>query len=496
MRPMTIREFKSGVDDGVIANVLIHHEMTPKKIEIEDFKLFADLIIESLKPNEDIDGWFLGTDLKVIPDFDVLHLSENVIINLDLKHIDGRQKLSKIKEKFQMQSRVLKILKKPILNFVFLADEKKILQYKDDEFNEWPLESVGELFLRDVKWLQRNIVESIEPKDYLISPTDDVEAFLRGEYWLTDEQESYVNNICNTGIHGVIGAAGTGKTLIAYDLIRRLDNDKKILFVFSGALRESHKKMESKFNSTRFVAAQELGNIELDDYDTILIDEAQRLYNGSRETIMCWANNNYTNARIVFFFDVEQSLSSRESGQLMNSICTTCEKDNKGHVFRLRNNIRSNANITAFVRNVFSLEKKPQKNINIADIKECVEVAYFSRPEDSIAWIQEHQEKGYQFIKMAGDTVRRAKSEDFSIIPNSIDTHKIIGSELDKVVTYMDETVKYNRKGKIVKNSNEYYFNDKECYVNMTRAKSKLALAIVRNPDVYNAIVECVLKGV
>lgn len=167
-----------------------------------------------------------------------------------------------------------------------------------------------------------------------------------------------------------------------------------------------------------------------------------------------------------------------------------------GRNLYLSKKIRSNPAITAFANNLFDLNNKPSpKRFSLDDFLNCIDIKYFSSAKIAKPWIRELVKKGYKFLIPAGDRMGEASSDKFRYdFEEFFDTHNIIGEERDKVVTYIDECVAYNNKGELKKNSKEYYFIDNEIYVNLTRAKEKLAIAIIGNFDVYEAITEVILN--
>lgn len=496
MIPFTLREYVSASDNKkLLTNALIYHQMNPKEIEKKDFRQFSRLVLEELPSYKDIGGWFLGTDLQVLPDFDVLLFLNKFTLNLDLKDEYSCNKHEDISKKFRSQKRMFRILGQKVMNIVFFAKDKKLLKWIDERnaFQEISFPQFVEL-LCDQVVVQENSIERLSSRNFLISPLKDIQAFLDGKYWLTDEQQKRVESISHHGIFGIQGEAGTGRTLIAYDFIKHVDGTKKILFVFPGELRDAHLKLENKFSTVKFVTAKSCLTIDLDEYDVILIDEAQRLHSNVRITLAVWAKENYKKKTIVFFFDVEQALGPKDAGQLMLNLCQTFEKDGQGILYNLSKNIRSNPIISAFVRNVRSLSKRPAQDITVSDMKDCVDVRYFSKGADAIPWIKDCIHEGYHFFKPTGDNHGYASSDQFVSITSSTNTHGIIGGELDKVVTYLDDCVGYDKYGELVKKGTEYYFVDKESCVNMSRAKEKLALAIIHNPDVYMGITDIVFR--
>src|SRR5690606_27130626 len=78
------------------------------------------------------------------------------------------------------------------------------------------------------------IDDKFNPSDYLVSPFNSPKKFLDNKYFLTQQQESIKNKIMGSlraaktsNFFSVIGGAGTGKTLLIYDIVKNLIEDKK-----------------------------------------------------------------------------------------------------------------------------------------------------------------------------------------------------------------------------------------------------------------------------
>lgn len=201
---------------------------------------------------------------------------------------------------------------------------------------------------------------------------------------------------------------------------------------------------------------------------------------------------------MILFYHVQQTLSPKDSGQATMNMCKTFKKDQIGDNNKLSKKIRTSPAITAFTNYLFNLNCRPPKDVELDDIIECVTVKYFKNANDSKPWIRKLEEQGYRFIIPTGNNCAEASSDQYSNdMVNYSNTHEIIGSEASKVITYIDKSVCYNLKGELIINShNEYYFIDNELYVNLTRAEDKLAIAVIGNEDVYNAITEKILNPI
>lgn len=494
--PLSIREAISVFSDkGLIYGALGYHKMNPKPVEIEDFLKFSTQLADNMDAEDDSDGWFLGTDLGVIPDFDALWFGSDVVINLDLKHERTCNMEDKVRNKFEKQSGVLNLLDDlKILQLVYIASEKRLLEYSNQRFTNFSFETLSENLKRfAADDTPKNIVASIEPSDYLVSPISSVDRFLQGKYWLTPDQETIAEACSNVGLYAVSGSAGSGKSLIAYDLARRLARTKKILFVFSGSLRPAHNRLEHELKNASFVSANSFRDMDIDRFDCVLVDEAQRLYSKERIKLVTWAEAHHKDRTIVVFYDVNQTLGRKDAGNLMDSVVQSWINRRLAVRFHLDKGLRSNPSINAFVRELFALEKKPPLDVGVDDMLNSVEVRYFDTHQAAYYWIENRINQGYQFIVPTPSTYDKSSSDAFSMMSKGFrNTHSVIGGEFEDVVTYLDENIYYGNDGHLKGNFGEYYAIKNETYVNMTRAKSHLSIAIINNPDVYQAITEVV----
>lgn len=496
----SLREFVSSFNDNVISNALKYHTMQSKPREQHDFVLLGKEIIKLLPPERDIFDFYLDTELKVVPDFDILYFGRETIINIDLKDEDGIKKADRILMKFEKQKRLLRLCSSNVINLVYCADKNKVLREINGHLSPFSIDDFAKLLLKyedQKEKLSKPIVNQVElltPKDYLISPTKQIDEFVAGEYWLSNKQQIISDRLASPGIVSVKGQAGTGKTLIAFDFIRRFYQRRKILFIFPGYTREIHSKLKEHFPETDFVSGKDATSTNLDDYDVVLVDEAQRINGILRIFINQWAHNNAGRKTIGIFFDVEQRLGRKDSGGIVESLANGYVSDNLGELYSLENSFRANKYITGFVRNVFDLNERPKADVTSKKIREVVQIKYFADADSAIPWIRKLIDSGYIFLTLTPDSHGTSSADQFVKLSDvSKNTHEIIGDEADNVVTYLDGSVKYSKDGKIIKNSKEYYFTDHESYVNMTRAREQLAVAIVNNRDVFNAITEIVL---
>jgi len=498
MNDFTLRQFLSLYKEKNInmEYVMSYHQMQVKPHELEDFGILCEEILKVINNDIDIDGWYLGTDIRVVPDFDVLRFTDEVITNIELKHttFESTDK-NRLMKKFKSQKHILQLFKIQFQNFVFFAENREFFYYEleNDILKKISIQEFVKLSGTYYN-SRENRIDDLTPKEYLISPLDDMDNFFDGVYYLTHEQQSIVDKIISkNGIFGVTGIPGSGKTLIAYDLLRRIDGNAKVLMIFCGKLREQHKEMETRFSSIKFLSTKDVEEETLNGYDYVILDESQRIYSEKFSLIRGWGERNAQDKTIVYFFDCEQILSPKDIGIMLNSYFTTLQNDGKGEYLKLSENIRSNKYIASFVKQLQNLSKCPKNDIDILELRNKIEVRFFSNADSAKPWIKSLQKQGYSFIAPTGDRYNIASVDEF-IDVIYMNTHNVIGSEVDYVVTYIDSNVYYSNRGILNKANREYYHLEKEIYVNISRAREKLALAIIGNHDVYSAIMEVIFK--
>ena len=90
------------------------------------------------------------------------------------------------------------------------------------------------------------IDELFNPSDYLVSPFNTTRKFLNNEYFLTHQQEELKTKVIESlnsseiaKFISITGGAGTGKTLLIYDIAKQLkEKGKKALIIHCGYLND------------------------------------------------------------------------------------------------------------------------------------------------------------------------------------------------------------------------------------------------------------------
>ena len=162
-----------------------------------------------------------------------------------------------------------------------------------------------------------------------MSPFNSTDEFLKNKYFLTQQQEGIKKQIIDrpgnnnkANFFAVIGGAGTGKTLLTYDIAKTMISDgKKVLLIHCGQLNDGHNKLNA-IQNWEIIPIKHYSNYDLGAYGLVIVDEAQRLYSGQLDDIK--QKILQMNGNCIFSYDKLQTLSAQEevrnTGQAINSI--------------------------------------------------------------------------------------------------------------------------------------------------------------------------------
>jgi hypothetical protein len=456
-----------------------------KQSEMEDITKLVDKI-KSTKINKTVfDNYYVGFTINQIgKEFDLLRLGLNYNINIELKKKSTQNKVQKqlIKNRYY-----LSFLEKEVLNFTYVVDED-ILYFleKDNSISEVDIDFlVCKLFEQEVLEVE-DINKLFDPSNYLVSPFNSTERFIANEYFLTNHQESIkekfyaINSTSQKKLFSIEGSAGTGKTLLVYDLAKEFINaGKKVLIIHCGILNNGHSKLIHNY-SWNIISIKDYKKTFEEHYDLIIIDEAQRIYKNQFEEIVNYAVTNQSTC--IFSYDPNQCLHNTE---IQNNIPKHIDSIVK-EKFKLTEKIRTNTEIAAFIKNLFDLSKRnPQQNYS------NIEIQYFSDISNARSYIESLKLKGWIAIDY---TVSRYTwcSLDKILIQSNENAHTVIGQEFDKVVAVIGESYYYDSNGKLMGDTESYYHPTKMLFQILTRARKKLCLVIVNNETLLKKCLEII----
>lgn len=453
--------------------------------EIGQIRQLVDVFLKKGVENYCFEDWFYSFSIPQIgKEFDLIKIgSDNVIVNIELK--SQEVSLERIRKQLVQNRHYFSHIANKIYSFTFMncGDEARIYRFEGDEIRGSDFDELIET-VKNVKVAVNEKIETLfRPGNYLISPLNTPEKYLEGKYYLTNLQEIIKEKIISSlaserGLWGISGAAGTGKTLLLYDLVRKLSDCNKILIVHCGVLNEGHRYISSHLENVTIVSASELTYDTLNDCDIVCVDETQRLDAQSLDRIILKAFEMGKIRGCIFSCDEYQTLSVSE---MQNDIYSRLKELDCFNDERLTDRIRTNREVNWFIRNLLSLRDRAPKFFDFNNI----DVVYANNQSEADRLIDFYRSRDYVYIDYTPDSVSGEKE-------NILNSHTVIGQEFDNVVMVIDDNFYYNKKGELqgVAHPGSDHLYLKMFYQNVTRAREKLCIVVVNNMDVFGRVVD------
>lgn len=463
-------------DDSIVHNP----EQFFRKKELQNLYQFSEKLLPTLTNIPKADNYFIGysVSIGITRQFDVLRFSTKKVVNIELKDCMPSDGLEAIRRQLIKNQLFLKVLGKEIISCTYIADTETIYMLTaDDELSTIEVEKLGRLIPMDS--LDINELESQQLTNFIISPYSETDRFVSHTYFLTDQQETKKNQIMqsNSKKIGIIGRAGTGKSILLFDLAQTwVKKGKKVLVVFVGQL-DNYSSISEKFGfeitPIRFMNRQKILEGE---YDIVLVDEAQRL---STEQYSFLTN---IETKIILFVDHLQILHPSENDR---NIEGEIEKNSNFEVVNLGNKVRTDKELADFINKLMNLSAR---NVSPHDYNN-ISINYFESSQVAKDFIDDKViHDGWNSIEFTEYRTKYTGRLTKSMISNySLSTHEVVGREYDKVIIVIDSLVRRSDDGKLI-----YMRNDRYPYLEMsllleglTRVRSKLMLVVVNNADMY-----------
>ena len=427
------------------------------------------------------DGFLYGYTIpQLSKEFDLLKITSNYVINIELKGQDPGE--TQRKKQLSQNAHYLKMLGKKLRLFSYVSSRHKLYELVDGKMIDvdFSILQAACVFSGDAPDLDK----IFEPKNILVSPLNEPTRFLRGEYLLTDRQEEIKCELfkkmgtAKSFFFGITGAPGTGKTLLLYDIAVTLARKgSNILVIHTGKLCDGHTTLSLSCPNLEIIPVKYLRYREIKRVDYVLIDEAQRLWPSALDKIEKWFEK--ANTLCIFSYDPEQRLSHTEYHmKTAEKICYMCGENS----VKLKGRIRTNKELAGFIEALFDLKKRKKGNY------ENVKIYFESNKKEAVSFAKSLKKSGYQYIAITPSYFKN----DLDFQSDSVNSHRVIGQEFDKVCMILgDYFCYYNGKLSAVSHPNPDYMTVKLLYQGLTRARTGIAL-VITNPDLLGEILSIV----
>lgn len=438
------------------------------------------------------DNFWIGYKIPQIgEEFDLLRFGNNYNINIELK---SNHDIKKMTKQINRKKYYLNFLEIPTLHFIYSSENNVVYQLIKDESEVVKIEfkELWEFIVEQkVNKNSKNQIDSLfNPSNYLISPFNTTEKFIKTEYFLTNHQDKIQKEIlekinCHEIFFMVEGAAGTGKTLLIYDLIKKSMQYRNVMVIHTGKLNEGHKILNDSYNWNIKPIKKSLNFLDI-SMDLIVIDESQRINIYQLDKILQFCKKN--SIPCIFSLDKNQCLHKNEmDNDVQNYLYDYVEKENR---YKLREKIRSNKELAGFIKLMNRIPNKNFKRIENEDNN--IKIKYFDDRSDALTYVDFLKSRSWVHITYSNSLYYKEEIDEL-IVENDKNSHDVVGQEFEKVVVMIDSNFGY------IENENKtslalegvtpsYYHAVKMLFQNSTRARKKICIVIINNQDFFNNI--------
>ena len=292
------------------------------------------------------DNFFVGYMIPQIgKEFDLLRFNKANVVNIELK---SKASEDKILKQLKRNRYYLQFLDKEVSLFTYVQETEKLYMLDKEQLTPVSFDDLYKELIKDCDEFD-DINKLFNPSNYLISPFNSTKKFMEEEYFLTEHQEEIKCKILkaveNTKVEflALTGSAGTGKTLLTYDIAKDLlSKGQKVLIVHCAQLNSGQRMLQDEYGWD-ICMAKVFGNKVLKEYNVIIMDEAQRARQEQFDKLI--KSVRQENMTCIFSYDEKQYLCNSEKIiDMPNQILKVLTQD----IFKLTTKIRTNKEIASF----------------------------------------------------------------------------------------------------------------------------------------------------
>lgn len=500
MRAVNIYTLTVEMEDNLKASYerTLTHRDEKLRIKAQEFAQIAGIVrqLRQVGAEEDCyEDWFYSFAIPHISrEFDLLKVGTGgLVVNVELKSASPSVTLTRVRKQLEQNRYYLSLIASKIYSFTYVSDPQgngALYALQGNILKKCSFKELAAKLKRVGEPVREAIESMFKPDDFLISPFGEPERFCENRYFLTEHQQLIRNKIL-TGIRknngtlwGITGAAGTGKTLLLYDLAKTLSEGRKVCVIHCGKLSDGHQQLKDLLENVDMVAADKFSVASIRNYDILCADETQRL-DGQMLADILREYRGGCLAACIFSYDTGQVLTVSE-----------LERDNVGQLKReegfqeqrLAKTVRTSKEIYAFINTMLDLKKRSSQSFGNID------VLYAADAKTADRLLQIYVRNNYRYITLSLEDQGGEEGAPYVQYENS---HDVIGLEFDAVLVMLDECFRYDENGKLVGNShsNPEYLYVPMLYQNVSRAKEKLCIIVRENEAVFRELLGIVNRS-
>ncbi len=452
--------------------------------EIESLRVLTDALAGQRITVRDTDGFYFGYVIPLVgKEFDLLKVTGKYCLNIELKSQDVGEE--QILAQLRKNRHYLTLLGRELMMFTVVTDTLDCYKLSDDgELEPSDIREIAKAVRKCRAAYHGRIDKLFRASEYLISPEEDPEKFLQGQYFLSPAQD-YVKTellraIADTSycaFFHIYGRPCTGKTLLIYDLAKHLSGSGRTLITCGEEPSGGLLSISESIENLDFISLSDIGSSEqISGYDFVLVDEALRMGPASFNFI---TNAAETYEQVcIFSTDSSAALTDPEKE---NNIEGRIRSLGLTGEYELSERLRLNMEIQTFILRLKHLKCKTEKTYEF----EHVSVNYAGNDAEAHEIIKYFRDKGYVFINP-----HRKAEDPFADLEESFRYRHIAGREYNSVVMLMDDSFAYDGEGYLmgIPKPDPAHPYPNIFYPGITRIREHLALVILDAPELLDGV--------
>ena len=489
MKPVNLFRV-SRIRDERLFNIMEKHEASDhdnhriRIHEIDSLRILTDALAGHGITVKDTDGFYFGFVIPLIgKEFDLIKVTGKYCLNIELKSQDvgSEQILAQLRK----NRHYLTLLGRELMLFTVVTDTLACYRLTDEDELE-PVD-IGEI-ARAVRKCRAayhgNIDKLFRSSEYLISPEENPDKFLQGQYFLSPAQD-YVKaellrdiaDASRCAFFHIYGRPCTGKTLLIYDLAKHLSGSGRTLITCGEEPSGGLLSISESIDNLDFISVSDITSPEqISGYGFILVDEALRIEPAVFDIIVNAAE--IYEQVCIFSTDPSAVLTDPEQQNDIGGRILSLELAGE---YELSEKLRVNMEIQTFILKLKHLGCKTEKTYEF----EHVSVNYANTIDEAHEIIRYFRKKGYLFIN-----AHRQAADPFADLEESLRYRHVAGREYNSVVMLMDRSFSYDGEGYLrgIPKPDPAHPYPNIFYSGITRVRERLALVILDAPELLESV--------
>lgn len=494
MRPVNLYLLTRDMDKNTYTefeNILSARKerMQIKEHEFGSLRRLVDILQEKGVTIAQLDGFFYSYTIRQIgKEFDLLKIdAPNRVLNIELKSMSVTEE--KIERQLLKNKYYLGTLADRLDMYTYVEETDSLYTLQDNVLKKADFSELVCAVKSFSEYGTDNPDKLLQAKNYLISPLNMPKEFLEGRYFLTQQQEMIKKSICEslsdenscTSYWGITGIAGTGKTLIMYDLAKEMSKNGRVLLIHCGILSDGHRMLNDMMENVDIISGNDICRSSFgekksvqDRYQFLLVDEAQRMSENALEFIKSVTGNGIKIC--VFSYDYFQILSKTEQRRNIPARIATLPGFTE---LKLSGRIRSNREMNSFIQTLLDLRERDQNHIYQY---ENVDVLFAKNDKEAAQIINFYRnERGYTFIEY---------DDPIKDCPGDINVLETSGMEFEDVIITLTNHFKYSDEGVLMGNAhpNPDYSYYRLLFQSVSRTRERLCIVVVGDGVLFGKV--------